>query len=337
MHNTPVLSVLLPVYNSERYIKEAVNSILNQTFKDFELIIINDGSTDKSSDIINNLVEKDPRIRLISRENKGLVYSLNEGIEQARGEFIARMDADDICLPRRFEIQLDYIKKNNLDLCGTWIRPFTDRKVLPIRKYPIKHKDIYITSLFYSPFAHPSIIMRSAIFKDLSYKEVTAEDYNLWCEVLLKGYKTANIPIALLDYRVHSEQITSKKYQELFDSSNNIAKNFARKLDIEKLKLVQEKEAFLKENDRYRYNNIAILLEKVIVRDGASIQLKADILLWLYLKSQPKTPWLYYQYKKATKGYNQRNQDEILLFLKSFLYLNPDSKILNILKSIIKK
>lgn len=98
MINNPTISVVISVYNGEKYLSEAIESVLNQTYKDFEFIIINDGSTDNSLEIIKKYQNQDERIVLISRENKGLVSSLNEGIEKAKGKYIARMDADDICL-----------------------------------------------------------------------------------------------------------------------------------------------------------------------------------------------------------------------------------------------
>ena len=108
----------MPVYNGELYLAQAIDSILNQTYKNFEFIILNDGSNDNSLNIINDYQKEDDRIVLISRENKGLVYSLNEGIEKSKGKYIARMDADDICLPMRFEKQIELMENENLDICG---------------------------------------------------------------------------------------------------------------------------------------------------------------------------------------------------------------------------
>ena len=106
----PLISVCMAVYNAERYVAEAVESILNQTFGDFEFLILDDGSTDGSLDILRRYAERDPRIRLTSRPNQGLVASLNELVDQARGEFIARMDADDVSLPERFQREVDYLR-----------------------------------------------------------------------------------------------------------------------------------------------------------------------------------------------------------------------------------
>src|SRR4051812_26679567 len=112
MAASPTVSVLMAVYNGEQYLREAVNSILSQTFKDFEFIIIDDGSTDRSPELLASYARADSRVKLISRPNKGLTKSLNEGLHAARGEFVARMDGDDISLPERFERQVSYLREH---------------------------------------------------------------------------------------------------------------------------------------------------------------------------------------------------------------------------------
>lgn len=139
----------MSVYNGEKYLAEAIESILNQTYKNFELIIINDGSKDNSVEIIKNYMKQDNRIVLIDRENKGLPYSLNEGISVAKGEYIARMDADDISLPTRFEKQVDYMQKNELDVCGSYIKLFGDNRKEQVIKNPITNEDIRFSLLFF--------------------------------------------------------------------------------------------------------------------------------------------------------------------------------------------
>ena len=119
---SPQISVVMPAYNAEKYITEAIDSILFQTFKDFEFIIINDASTDSTKDIIESY--KDPRIKLVNNEqNKGVAKSLNIGISVACGKYIARMDADDIALPERFQKQFDFMEQHpNIDVCGSWAK-----------------------------------------------------------------------------------------------------------------------------------------------------------------------------------------------------------------------
>ena len=205
----PNISVVMSAYNAELYIEEAIQSILNQTFENFEFIIINDGSTDNTLNLIKPYEQKDNRIILISRENKGLIASLNEGIEKAKGKYIARMDADDISLPTRLEEQVNHMKSNDVILCGTFIELFGAES--KIRKYPISDSDIRSFFIFRSPFAHPSVMMDAKIVKSIKYNKdfIHAEDYKLWAEFLQYG-KAVNIAKVLLKYRITPEQITSK-------------------------------------------------------------------------------------------------------------------------------
>lgn len=332
----PIISVVLPVYNGDKYIKDAVTSVLNQTFKNFELIIINDGSTDNSLSIIKRIMKEDKRIKLIDRHNRGLVFSLNEGISLARGEFIVRMDADDICLPTRFEKQFKFMESYNIDLCGSWIQPFEGDKYLGVRKYPEKHGDIVISSIFYCPFAHPSTMIRSIVFRSLKYEDEIAEDYNLWCNIILNGHKVANLPEVLLKYRNHEEQITKNKAIELNLSANNISENFAKKLGLLESTVLKDKMLFINGRERDKYLDLSEGLKQLTKKYYASTDTRFEILLWLYLTSQPKTPYLYYNYRRLSLGY-KKNNNETVLFLKSFLYLNPESVILGMLRRVYNK
>ena len=112
MPDAPTVSVVMTVYNTERYVGEAVGSVLGQTFGDFEFVIVDDGSTDRSTTILKDFAARDPRIRLVSRPNTGIVAAANEGIGLARGRYLARMDSDDVCLPRRFETQVNYLEQH---------------------------------------------------------------------------------------------------------------------------------------------------------------------------------------------------------------------------------
>ncbi len=219
---TPVellISVVLPAFNAEKYIAEAVRSILDQTLTNFELIVINDGSTDNTLAILEELRDKDARVIVISRENRGLVESLNEGIDLARGKWIARMDADDIALPHRFERQLEWLERTGADISGSWVQRFgsSDKRVV---RLPQTDDAIKMAMLFCSPFAHPAVIMRTSLVKRLGYDKrwEKAEDYDLWERAAEAGWKMANVPEVLLSYRVHAEQIstlTANRQQQL--------------------------------------------------------------------------------------------------------------------------
>lgn len=212
MNNQPLISVVMSVYNSEEYIDESIMSILSQTFKDFEFIIINDGSTDGSLNIIKEYVNKDNRIVLISRENKGLPYSLNEGISKARGKYIARMDSDDISLPNRFEEQFYFMERNlDIGVCGTATIGFTSYRDNILHILPKNDELIKTELLFSTPFSHPTVMIRkSLIFKyNLCYNEkyLQSQDYELWTR-MAEYTDMANLPTPLLRYRILEDSIT---------------------------------------------------------------------------------------------------------------------------------
>lgn len=164
MNTMPLISVVMPVYNAELYLDEAIQSITNQTYKKFEFIIINDGSTDKSLEIIKKYKDEYSRIVLISRENKGLVFSLNEGISKAKGKYIARMDADDISLSTRLEEQVAFMEENQeIGVCGSWVEVFGDNRKNTIWKMPKSNEELKTRLLFSVPVAHPSVMMRKEI------------------------------------------------------------------------------------------------------------------------------------------------------------------------------
>ena len=215
----PVISVIMPVYNGEKYLAEAIDSILSQTFSDFELIIIDDGSTDDSLAILKKYQAIDVRVRVFSRENKGVSNTLNECICLARGEWIAHMDQDDIALPQRFEKQLQHLAETGADICGSWIQLFGISSS-EIVKYAQTDAAIKVELLFMSAFAHPTVVVKTSLIKQLYYDNAWnfIQDYDLWIRAAQVGWKMANVPEVLLRYRKHSAQITSNniiKRQEL--------------------------------------------------------------------------------------------------------------------------
>jgi len=219
----PIISVVMPVYNGEKYLREAIDSILTQTYTDFEFIILNDGSIDSTEEII--LSYDDSRIVYVKNEkNLQIVKTLNKGIDLAKGEYIARMDADDISLPERFEKQMEFMEKNpDIDVCGTWYKTFGKNEYL--HKLPVEHEQIKADLLFYCPLAHPTIMMKRSIFDTYEYPDnfPKAEDYALWTK-LVEYYKFSNIPICLLHYRLHSDQ-TGEIYNSIQFNSSKMALN----------------------------------------------------------------------------------------------------------------
>ena len=206
----PVISVLMPAFNVEKYISYAIESILNQSFTNFELIILDDGSVDGTVKMIDGY--SDPRLKKIYLPtNKGLVYARNTLVSMAQGDYIAFLDADDFAEPNRLELQLDYLKTNQLDLCGA------DHFVLnqssgEMKRSRQKHSDADIRALISvcSPLCNPSVMGCTEVFKGIKYLPGNdgAEDYVMWVNLALSGYKFGNVPKNLITYRVHVEQIS---------------------------------------------------------------------------------------------------------------------------------
>jgi len=218
--NKPKVTVLMPVYNGEKYLHEAIESILNQTFTDFEFLIINDGSTDNSISIIESY--NDSRIRLINNEkNLGLIDTLNNGIDLAKGEYIARMDCDDISLLKRLEKQIDFLKKNpSACLVATHIA-LIDENGNSVGYWSEDMKTVSISQIKSmipeeNCIAHPTVMIKKEVVKAIKYNKAFKhnEDWGLWLTLLSQGYALAKVDEPLLKYRIHSEGTTVKANRE---------------------------------------------------------------------------------------------------------------------------
>ncbi len=214
---TPMISVLLPVYNGEKYLREAIDSILNQTYRDFEFLIINDGSTDKSVEIIQKY--NDSRIKLIhNKENMGLIYTLNKGLDLANGQYIARMDADDISLPNRLKLQVDFMENHsNVGmLSGNVISIDSNSKVISQKWWVDNNLPIEWLLIWENPIAHPSVMLRckTLLGNKLIYNENKrhAEDYDLWCNMALST-NIERLEDVVLMYRVLESSVYRKNYE----------------------------------------------------------------------------------------------------------------------------
>lgn len=208
----PKISVILSVYNGEKYLKEAVESILNQTFSDFEFIIVNDGSTDDTEKILDEF--NDRRIvRLNNDKNMGLVKSLNKGLAAAQGKFIARMDADDISKPERFEKQIKFLEKNSkIGVLGTAMEQIDAKgKKISVLCPPLNHKLILWKMFFECPIFHPTVMMRRDILEKVGGYDISfihTEDTDLWSR-LYKLTRFANLSDVLHIRRLHNKSIIS--------------------------------------------------------------------------------------------------------------------------------
>lgn len=212
MDTCPELSVVMAVYNGELHLVQAVRSICRQTFCDFEFIIINDGSTDRTAEILSRLAAEDSRIRVLTQPNDGLVASLNRGCKAARGEFIARMDADDVSLPTRFEEQVAFMRAfPKIAALGSASQFLQDGALLDLyERPPLRHHEIMDVLFLGNPVVHPSMLIRRAALESVGYYRplfVAAEDLDLWLR-LGERYELANLDEVLVYRRKHAEQVS---------------------------------------------------------------------------------------------------------------------------------
>ncbi|TNJ39069.1 glycosyltransferase [Chlorobaculum thiosulfatiphilum] len=209
----PPVTVLMPVHNGERYLKEAIESILAQSFADFEFLVIDDGSTDRSRQIAESY-GGDPRIVLVANaENRGTVHVLNQGIAMASGRYIARMDADDISLPERLERQVRFMDEHpDVGVSGTGMRLIKNDKLRNTRTHTASDPELKIQLLFSPCFFHPTVIIRAELAKAHPYPDnlVYTQDYNYWTK-LAPLTSFANLSEVLLHFREHEGQISTRK------------------------------------------------------------------------------------------------------------------------------
>jgi len=215
---SPKVSVIMSVYNGMPFLEEAVKSVLGQTYKNFEFIIIDDASTDESWNYLQKL--RDKRVKITKNEkNMGLAASLNIALKRAQGDYVARMDADDVSLPKRFQVQIEYMQLNPLvDMCGTWV-DLIDKEgnVLGEKKYPTTNKAIKKSLVYYSPIVHPTLIIKSNVLRQLNGynpKFDMAEDYELLSRAKNK-FRMSNVPQKLLLWRLEEERRSRREMRKM--------------------------------------------------------------------------------------------------------------------------
>jgi glycosyltransferase involved in cell wall biosynthesis len=239
-----MVSVILPVYNGQNYLAAAIESILGQTYTDYELIIIDDGSSDSTKEIV--LSYSDSRIKYFYQENRGLSISLNRGIEYSQYEYIARMDADDIALPQRLEMQITYLKDNpNIDLVGGQMHAINaDGDFIGYRHSPVGEENIGRYIKFGCPVFHSTYLVRKYVYKSLSgYRNLkTAQDYDLLLRAHEHGFIIENLSFTVLSYRVHP----------LGGSQRDKLRQALNKIYVKKMARYRKHGQFKKENELLR-------------------------------------------------------------------------------------
>jgi Glycosyl transferase family 2 len=216
--SAPLISVVMSVYNGDRYLAEAVESILNQSFGDFEFIVIDDGSTDRSAFLLAEYRRSDPRVQVHHQANRGLVESLNRGCGLARGKYIARMDADDIAVSDRFMRQVDFMERHpEVGVVGGAVEFINgDGRSLGISALPTEDRKIKAGLLHNCVIVHPTVLMRrEAVLSLGAYRKIVvdAEDYDLWLRVAEK-FQLANLEQVVLKRRYHSSQVSVMKRRQ---------------------------------------------------------------------------------------------------------------------------
>jgi glycosyltransferase involved in cell wall biosynthesis len=234
-NNVPAVSIVIPCYNAEKYLQECLDSIYRQSFSDFEIILINDGSTDATEEIIKNQTDK--RIVYLKEDvNEGVAISLNKAIALAKGKYIARMDADDIMHPDRLKEQVEFLGKNpDYGLVGSW-HNVTDQNGMPMQRMEAleNDEDIALSMLFYNPISHPTVMLRSELSKANSYNVEfnRCEDYELWFRLAEKT-KLKNLPKALVNYRTHRQNTIVQHQKETQQNVMELLSNQLEKRGIE--------------------------------------------------------------------------------------------------------
>ncbi|MDR1883547.1 MAG: glycosyltransferase [Prevotella sp.] len=229
--NNPLVSVLMPCYNAEKYVEESMNSILNQAYTNLQIIAINDCSTDSTGRILHELARKDSRITVVENgENLKLVKTLNKGVCFCEGEYIARMDADDISLPARIEKEVAFLERNrDHDIVSTLFYAFRagNPRKRNLHRSPLKNEELRAYLLFKSGICHPAAMIRKRVFTELGLtfeaEYLHVEDYALWSEAMYKT-KLANIGEPLLLYRVHRSQVSSLNEELQFENRKKVFK-----------------------------------------------------------------------------------------------------------------
>lgn len=283
----PIISVIVPVFNAAQYLSEAIESVLIQTFSDFELILIDDGSKDRSWEIICEFASRDSRIRTFQNEfNRGIYFTRNLGLEMSTGKYIAVMDSDDISLPDRFVKQITYLESHpEIDVLGGQIVKFGDVAQSTMKSnYPLTPGGIQWGMLSGCQLAHSTVMMRNHLFSSegFRYRDFkVAQDYELWTR-LAPGHKIANLPDVLVKYRIHQSSISQTKESLQKDETIGIIKSYITEVSGENLPeaiirgLIVTKE-IRSVDDALFLSKFLVKLEKLTDSWGLNLQEKSEI------------------------------------------------------------
>lgn len=310
------VTVLMPVYNGQDYLKSAIESVLNQTYSNLDLLIINDGSTDDSDKIITSF--SDNRIIYIENEsNLGLIKTLNKGLKMIEGEYIVRMDADDICLPHKIEKQVDFMDDNkHIAVSGTSVKKFNKSGFLKQEYVRTAPEDLKTQLLFGSPLRHPTVILRNSIFvkEEYGYDIMldTVEDYGLW-EEIAENYPLSNLKEPLLEYRINNQGITQQAEKKIVFRDNQhkiIYKRIFKTLEInvseKDLQLYREfvmKRSNLREVNMKDLNELLLTIKNAADNRAYNLKLLDQYIKRFFTDICTKNKITYFEWKDYYKKY----------------------------------
>jgi len=223
----------MPLFNSQKWVEKSLTSLLKQSYENFEILIYNDGSTDNSLGIVNAYAHDNNKIKIIdSNSNSGIVTALNTLVWESHGEYIARMDADDIAHPDRLQQQINFMATKKVDLCGTWFKEIGQGPER-ITRWPTSHEALEAAFLFQNSICHPTVIAKRYVFDEFPYRNSfnLAEDYDFFIRAM-QSYKFANVPQALLNYRRHPTQATQAKKDQMEGITKVIRINALKNIGI---------------------------------------------------------------------------------------------------------
>lgn len=338
-NNQALVSVIVPCFNSEKWIEKAICSVLEQTWRNLEVLVYDDGSTDKSLTILESLAAEDKRLKILGDgKNHGIVYALNYLLELANGEYIARMDSDDICVNYRIEKQITFLQKNKYDGCGSW---FTEIGLGPSKVvcWADTESALKAAMLFQNTILHPTFMAHRKVFERFKYRESyqLAEDYDLFVRVA-QEFHLANIPESLLYYRRHLGQATQSK--------RKLMEFVTRRIRVETLDLNNIEAS---EDERYIHNlirapqsiynmddfeKIEFWLLKLIenFQEQDAKEVVASQWTRTAIRAAPLGIKMFFKYRRSPirQFINQRSDFDLLIL--SILKLSYDSKIYNLLR-----
>ncbi len=276
----PELSVVMSVYNGARYLRECLDGVLEQSFRDFEFVIVDDGSDDETPGILAACARSDPRVRILRQENAGVAAALARGCGEARGGLIARIDADDIPLPGRFERQVAFLESNpDVGVLGTGLEVIDAEGRLGSRvQLAIGHPEACWQLLFRPPVGHPTVMLRRSLLEQVGGYDPAfdrAEDYELWTRMVATT-RFANLPDALVRYRIHDGRITHREAKTMRAVTLRVRLRYMGRLlgrepaaeDCERLERCERGSRRVSTEDRRRAAELGTALCEGMLREG---------------------------------------------------------------------